>query len=115
MDDITVSNLANAEDGFKFLTLTQPDDQSIKLSFNQKLDLFTGQNAETYSIDDVNPNSAMLANGDSSVLLTFTGLYNANFDLSIAGLQNESQDTTIVSTINFDFEKPLDFRRNHHQ
>ena len=55
MDDISISTLANAEEGFRLLSLTQPDDQSIKLSFNQKLDVATAQNAETYSIDDVKP------------------------------------------------------------
>ncbi|MEQ9304091.1 MAG: Ig-like domain-containing protein, partial [Marinoscillum sp.] len=86
---------ADSQDSFDYLNLaissvTQIDDLSILVSFNQDVDESTAENAANYSISEIGTATSAVrsASNQNQVTVSWSELYNSTYELTVSDVAN---------------------------
>ena len=92
---------------FEVINLT-----TLKLSFDEELNLSTAENVNNYIVDNgiANPISAVYNNADKTVLLSFTNQFqaNTNYTLSVSNIEDLNSNVLNTSQV-FQIENAYEF------
>ncbi|MEQ8469964.1 MAG: lamin tail domain-containing protein [Marinoscillum sp.] len=107
---LTVNNLEdvdgnvitpNTQEGFDYLNLaissiTQVDDLSVLITFNQVVDELSSETSTNYSISEIGVATSAVrsAINKDQVTVSWSELYNSSYDLTISGVSNNDQNST---------------------
>ncbi len=97
----------------KILSVSQTDQETIEIFYNQNVEEASGTKAEHYYVPEFGfPESATIsAENNSIVQLTFPQLINSRYQMVVQSIENSTKNSIIYKdTLEFDFEKPTGFR-----
>jgi len=83
----------------KIISITKSGDLEFKVQFNQNVDQSSAETVSNYSLSEIGVPTSASQSASDEVTLTFSELYNNDYELTINGIENETQNATADNLI----------------